>query len=155
MDKDKDQRVTASDILFKNVYQVSEDMIQATYKLVEDVSKFEHVFNNMSKKLGAINDNLNSHVMGHKWIKGTDRKKCQLKVDQAKELITICTEYAKSCHDEAEDLIAITEKFESNKKIKNIIKSLITKIEGESKQLKESEGATGSTGDGPPSDDED
>ena len=147
---DEEKKVTASDVLFGNVYQISEDMIQATYKLVEDVSKFEHVFNNMSKKLGAINDNLNSHVMGHKWIKGTDRKRCQLKVDQAKELITICAEYAKSCHDEANDLIAITEKFESNKKIKNIIKSLVNKIEGEAKKLKEEPGVTGPTGDEEP-----
>lgn len=134
-----EKKITASDVLFNNVYQISEDMIQATYKLVEDVSRFESVFHAMSKKLATLNNNLNAHILAHKWVKAGDRKKCQAKVAQAKELMAVCEEYAKSCSDEAQDLIAITEKFESNKKIKNIIKALIDKIEGESKKAKEDE----------------
>jgi hypothetical protein len=136
---DEEKKTTASDVLFGNVYQISEDMIQATYKLVEEISKFENVFHNMSKKLAVLNDNLSTHIVNKKWVKGTDKKRCQSKIDQAKALIEICGEYAKSCHDTAEDLIAITERFESNKKVRGIIKNLVDKIEGEAKKAKEEE----------------
>ena len=136
---DEEKKTTASDVLFGNVYQISEDMIQATYKLVEEISKFENVFHNMSKKLAVLNDNLSTHVVNKKWVKGADKKRCQGKIDQAKTLIEICGEYAKSCHDTAEDLIAITERFESNKKVRGIIKNLVDKIEGEAKKIKEEE----------------
>lgn len=133
---DEEKKVTASDVLFANVYQISEDVIQATYRLVEDLSKFETAFGNMSKKLNHINGNLNTYVMKKKWVKGLDKKRCQLKIDQSKELIIICAEYAKKCQEASDDLIKITEKFESNKKVKDIIKNLVDKIEGEAKDLK-------------------
>lgn len=140
---DEEKKITASDVLFSNVYQISEDMIQATYKLVEEISRFEGVFHSMTKKLSSLNNNLSKYVVNQKWVKGLDKKRCQGKIGQSKELMAICEEYAKSCHTTANDLIAITERFESNKKVRDIIKNLVDKIEGEAKKLKELEGNTG------------
>jgi hypothetical protein len=134
---DEDKRVTASDVLFNNVYQISEDVIHATYKLVEDISKFENMFRAMSKKLDGINSNLHKHVIKPKWIKPADRTRCKGKIDQSKELMAICEEYAASCRDTAEELIAITERFEANKKVRDIIKNMVNKIEQETQKLKE------------------
>lgn len=140
---DEEKKTTASDVLFQNVYQISEDVISATYKLVEDLSKFEAAFSNMARKLDSLNGNLNTFVIKKRWVKGTDKKRCQLKIDQSKELMTICSEYAKKCHSTSDELIAITERFESNKKVKNIIKNLVDKIEGDAKKIEEeSSGAT-------------
>ena len=132
-----DNKVTASDVLFGNVYQISEDMIQATYKLVEDTSKFENVFITLSQKLKSLNHNLEEHILKKKWSKGQDRKKVMAKVAQAKELITICEEYAASCRQTAENLIDITERFESNRKVRGIIQTLAKKIEDEMDQIQE------------------
>ena len=63
---DKEPKITASDVLFGNVFQISEDMIQATYKLVEEISKFESVFHNMTKKLDSINGNLTNYIIKQK-----------------------------------------------------------------------------------------
>lgn len=146
---DDEKKLTASEVLFENVYQISEDMIQATYKLVEEISKFETAFRNMSSKLGSLNDNLKAHIVNKKWVKAADKRKCKTKIEQSKEIMLICQDYADSCINTSNDLIAITERFEANKKVRNIIKNLSDKIEKEAKRLEE-EGNTGTTGNKPP-----
>ena len=139
---DEDKRTTASDVLFGNVFQISEDMVQGAYRLVEDLSKFENVFANMTKKLGILNANLNKYVVKKQWIKPQDKKRCQGKIDQSKELMAICTKYSKSCQLMSNNMIATMEQFESNKKARNIIKNLVDKIKDEADRIKEN-GPTG------------
>lgn len=137
MGEEKEHRITASEVLFQNVYQISEDMISATYKVVEELAKFETVFDNMTNRLGDLNNNLELHIMKHKWVKGLDKKKVKSRIDQTKELARICSEYSIACKETANQLIIITEKFESNKKVKDIIKNLVERLQGEAKKIKD------------------
>ena len=140
---DEEKKTIASEVLFNNVLQISEDMLQTTYALVKDLSNFEAVFKSMSKKLEVLNKNLDKHVVKQKWVKPSDKKACQDKIDQSKGLMGVCADYSKACHQASDNLIAVTERFEANNKTKDIIKNLITRVEDQMKKFKD-KGATGS-----------
>jgi len=136
---DEEPKITASDILIGNVYMISEELLHTVYGTVETISKYETRFKNLSSKLNAIQANLNNYILTQKWMKGPTRKECLAKAAKIKELILICNSYAKICGDTIDTTIDTTQKFESHKKLQDMIASFVQGLEEELKKKKSEE----------------
>ena len=131
---EEEKKLTASSVLFENVYQISEDLIATTYQLVERLTGYETLFGCLAHKLDHVNGNIEN--ISNK-IKGPDKKLCLAKIAQSKELMDICGQYSKACRAAANKIILTTEHFEDNKKVSDIVKNIIAKIDAEKKKPKQ------------------
>ena len=131
---DENEKLTASSVLFGNVFQIGEDLVATTYELVERLTGYENLFGCMATKLAHVNGNIAN--ISNK-IKGPDKKLCIAKMAQVRELMEICGQYSKACHAAANKVISTTEHFEDNKKVIDIVRNIIAKIDAEKKKPKQ------------------
>ena len=130
---------TAADIVFSNVLQISEDMLALVHSIISENSKYEHAFANMKAALMEIHKNLEAFVLKKKWIKGKNKASNKIHDYQTEELMRLCTEYSTKCHEIAEEMIKITEKIEKNRKMRDILKNLIARIDEKNQKNAEEE----------------
>jgi hypothetical protein len=139
MAKDNEKKETAADIVFETVYQVSEDMIGLVHKLVSDNATYERAFLNMAKKLEEIHSNLKKFVFSKKWLSKDGKKKVQTKMEQTRELSRVAIEFSKKCRVIADELIFLTQKIESNKKLTGVLDILVERLEKADQEDQEEE----------------
>ena len=129
---EKEKKVTASDIMIGNVYEISEDVLHSVYRCVEDASRFETMFSNMGKRLEDISSSLTNHILSRKWIKGAG-KGCRIKKAQVDKMAKICHQYSNVCKIMAASMIETTHSFETDKKLSDIVDGLIKNMEEDTK----------------------
>lgn len=129
-----DNNQVVSEILYSNISQVADDMINATYKLVEENAKFETIFENQAKRLEGLVKNLKNHALNKAWLTPASRARCQQVASQALELAKFCRQYSAQAHNCANSLIAITEVFEGSRVLTRVIKELCKKLDDKKKR---------------------
>ena len=135
----KDQEEYASDIVFRSVFKVSEDMLRLVHKIVSEHARCDVAFRQMAAALRDVNVNLKKHLLANKKLNTASKKRARRKIEQSKVLISLCIGYANKCTQIAEELVELTEKLEKDKKMRIIINNLIKRLEEETKRLKESD----------------
>ena len=129
----------ASDIVFRSVYKVSEDMLRLVHKIVSEHARCDAAFRQMAAALQDVNDNLKRHIISSKKFSKASKAQAKKKISQSKVLIGLCIGYANKCKKIADELVELTEKLEKDKKMQAIINNLIARLEEETRQLKESQ----------------
>jgi hypothetical protein len=137
----KNSEEGASDIVFKTVYKVSEDMLGLVHLIVKDHSKYDGAFRKMAASLSVVNRNLKNHILDNKKFSKSSKTKVQKKIDQSKGLIDLCLGYANKCKKIADEMITLTEGLEKDKKMRGIIANLVRRLEEETKSLKDQQAA--------------
>lgn len=133
----KDNEEYASDIVFRSVYKVSEDMLRLVHKIVSEHTRCDIAFRQMAAALEDVNVNLKKHVLASKKFNSASKSRTRKKIAQSKVLVKLCIGYANKCKKIADELVELTEKLEKDKKMQAIINNLIQRLEEETRNLKE------------------
>ena len=133
----KDNEEYSSDIVFRSVYEVSEDMLRLVHKIVSEHARCDIAFRQMAAALEDVNVNLKKHVLASKKFSAASKSRTRKKIAQSKALVKLCIGYANKCKKIADELVELTEKLEKDKKMQAIINNLIERLEEETRNLKE------------------
>lgn len=125
---------TAADVVMGAAAKIAEDMVHGTAAAIEQISRYHYMYRSMGIELTKTADNLKRHMLGKKWMSKDDRKKLRGQISQIRAMAKICGKMQMWCTGFATGTITELRKFESNKKLSEIVKNIETEMKDEDEE---------------------